>query len=68
MPILRHIFFIFFCIAMTNESNARNGLAGEWINIDPNTKSITKIIIKGLNGGLMAHTFGKCSPGDCDWE
>ena len=67
MPILRHIFFIFFCIAMTNESSARNGLAGEWINIDPNTKSITKIIIKGLNGRLMAHTFGKCSPGDCDW-
>ncbi|AHM59363.1 hypothetical protein D770_05480 [Flammeovirgaceae bacterium 311] len=40
-------------------------LDGTWINKDPNTRSITKVIIS--NQGRTIRVFGKCSPKDCDW-
>jgi hypothetical protein len=53
---------------------------GTWKNIDVNTRSITKIVVRFqcqdqiLNGQpyppgapYYLHLFGKCSPSDCDW-
>jgi cathepsin K len=40
--------------------------AGNWRNIDPNTKGITKIIAE-TTGTPSVHTYGQCSPNDCDW-
>jgi cathepsin K len=37
--------------------------AGNWKNVDPNTKGITKIIATSN----MIHAYGQCSPTDCDW-
>jgi cathepsin K len=40
--------------------------AGTWKNIDPNTKGVTKIIAE-TTGAASVHTYGQCSPNDCDW-
>lgn len=53
---------------------------GEWVNTDPNTRSITRIKVRFvcqdqvLNGELYppgppyyVHLFGKCHPSDCNW-
>jgi len=40
---------------------------GEWINVDPNTQSITRIVIVKNDSSLTVHVWGKCEPTDCDW-
>lgn len=53
---------------------------GNWINTDPNTRSLTRIQLRFvcqdqiLNGQpyppgppWYVHVFGKCHPTDCDW-
>jgi hypothetical protein len=53
---------------------------GNWVNTDPNTRSLTRIQLRFvcqdqvLNGQLYppgppwyVHVFGKCHPTDCDW-
>ena len=58
-------------------------MTGNWRNIDPNTRSVTRIVV-GFNCGdqilcdtnghctggesyYTTHPFGKCHPTDCDW-
>ena len=54
---------------------------GNWVNTDPNTRSITRIPLRFvcqdqvLNGQLYppgppwyVNVFGKCHPTDCDWS
>ncbi len=52
------------------QSNQREELisryVGEWINIDPNTRGVTKVIIT-QEDDLSIKAFGKCSPNDCHW-
>jgi hypothetical protein len=38
-----------------------------WVNDDPNTGGITKIIITNAGQTLNIHPYGKCHPTDCDW-
>ncbi len=38
---------------------------GIWINADPNTRDITKIVVSG--NGTSVRVYGSCSPTDCDW-
>ena len=52
-------------IDLRNELVSR--LVGEWINIDPNTPNITKVIITIENNELSISAFGRCSPTDCEW-
>ena len=53
---------------------------GNWVNTDPNTRSLTRVQLRFicqdqvLNGQLYPpgppwymHLFGSCSPTDCDW-
>ncbi len=42
-------------------------LLGDWINIDPNTRGITRIVITSNSGVLNVHVYGSCVPTDCDW-
>lgn len=42
------------------------GISGTWVNKDPNTRGITKVIISKNESQI--HTYGKCSPRDCDWK
>ena len=58
-------------------------LAGDWHNIDPNTRSMTRAVITfecgdvrlcdtsghctGGQSFYRARMFGKCHPSDCDW-
>lgn len=43
-------------------------LIGTWVNVDPATRSITKIVIGWGGGGhLVVHTYGACTPTPCDW-
>lgn len=56
--------------------------SGNWHNIDPNTRSITRVDVRfhcgdlvlcdgnGCSGGdsyFTVRPFGKCHPSDCDW-
>ncbi len=36
-----------------------------WVNVDPNTNSLTKINF--LDSGANLQTWGQCSPQDCEW-
>lgn len=39
---------------------------GEWVSIDPDTRSVTKVVIKNEEG-VTVRAFGSCAPKDCDW-
>lgn len=40
---------------------------GSWVNVDPNTGGLTKLIVAQQGGGYTVQGFGKCHPTDCDW-
>ncbi|MBE9033112.1 hypothetical protein IQ266_25575 [filamentous cyanobacterium LEGE 11480] len=41
---------------------------GTWKNSNPNTRGITKLIVKKAAGNkLNIQVFGQCQPKDCDW-
>ena len=40
----------------------------DWRNIDPNTKTLTRLIISKIDDNTLSlHGFGRCHPTDCDW-
>ncbi len=40
---------------------------GEWRNVDPFTKSLTRLQIRGGYTTLTVHAWAKCPPVECDW-
>lgn len=47
---------------------SNTNLVGTWINVNPNTRSIVKIIITDNGaGGTRIHAYGSCTPTSCDW-
>lgn len=44
-----------------------NQYAGRWLNVDANTRGITRIAIKVHDSKADVRVWGKCSPQDCDW-
>ena len=42
-------------------------LAGDWVNVDPNTSGMTRLTIGQNDAGYSFHGYGKCHPQDCDW-
>lgn len=45
-----------------------NNFKGDWLNIDKNTRGITKLLVKFNAGKPYVQGFGSCSPSDCDWK
>ena len=44
-----------------------NDFVKRWINTDPKTQGITRINIEKQGNSLLIHSYGECSPTDCDW-
>jgi hypothetical protein len=42
-------------------------MVGTWVNVDRNTRGITKVIITESGNQYEIQAFGSCSPTDCDW-
>ena len=47
---------------------APGDFVGNWVNTDPNTRGITRLVISSAGSNrLNIQVFGKCRPTDCDW-
>jgi peroxiredoxin/outer membrane lipoprotein-sorting protein len=46
--------------------DSTNQLVGTWLNHDPASMGVTQIVITQENGILRAHSWGACTPADCD--
>ncbi len=44
-----------------------NAFAGNWENIDNNTRGLTKVLVKIKSGNPYVQGYGACSPRDCNW-
>lgn len=44
-----------------------NSFQGKYVNVDKNTRGITKIHLSISGKTVKVRTFGSCSPKDCDW-
>ncbi len=40
---------------------------GTWVNVNSNTKGITKIVIQKIGNKMRIQTWGQCHPTDCNW-
>jgi tetratricopeptide (TPR) repeat protein len=49
-------------------SAAVTAYLGDWKNVDPDTKSITRFSITGGAAKLFVHAWGSCHPMKCDWH
>lgn len=58
MAILMALMALSFTVSAVN-------LNGTWINEDPNTRGITKLVINKQDSRV--HAWGQCHPHDCDW-
>ena len=41
--------------------------SGTWVNEDPNTRGIPRLEITNTDAAVSVHSFGACSPTNCDW-
>jgi hypothetical protein len=48
-------------------AGSANTMVGTWVNVDRNTRGITKVIITESGNQYEIQAFGSCSPTDCDW-
>ena len=42
-------------------------LAGTWVNSDPNTRGLVKVVIAPAGSAITVDAFGACSPTPCNW-
>jgi hypothetical protein len=42
-------------------------LIGTWVNVNPATQDIVKVVLTSSGGGLGVHAYGACVPTPCDW-
>ena len=53
---------------VSDTNAARRDFVGTWINQNPNTRGITRIVIRRRGRRtLSVQVFGKCHPRDCNW-
>jgi hypothetical protein len=49
--------------AQGSRAMAPSRMDGDWQNVDPNTRDLVEIVIKGVK----IHPYGQCHPTVCDW-
>jgi hypothetical protein len=42
-------------------------LDGTWVNVDPNTGGITRVVVEHTGATDRVHVWGSCAPEDCEW-
>ena len=59
---------LFFLVVSSAVAVSREDFVGAWMNDDPLTGGMTRILIKTSGASaLEVNAFGKCVPMDCDW-
>jgi hypothetical protein len=51
----------------TPELTQSSNFEGNWMNENPDTRSITRVTIRSESTNIFIHMWGKCHPTDCDW-
>jgi hypothetical protein len=59
--------FVVFGAYSNAFGQAGDDIAGEWVNVDPQTRGMTRIIVAQDDTGWIVQAFGKCHPTDCEW-
>jgi Gram-negative bacterial TonB protein C-terminal len=54
--------FIFAATAVAADS-----IAGSWINDNPSTGGVTRLVVRSDDHQLFVRAWGACHPADCDW-
>jgi hypothetical protein len=54
--------FIFAATAV-----AADPIAGSWINDNPATGGVTRLVVRSDDHQLFVRAWGACHPADCDW-
>lgn len=71
LKIARHLFPVigicFSAYTLPTPTAQTENIVGIWINDDPNTGNVGKVIVTNPYGHLQLHVFGKCTPTYCDW-
>jgi hypothetical protein len=44
-----------------------SSMAGSWINGNPSSEGITRLVVRSDNQELFVRAWGACHPRDCDW-
>lgn len=50
-----------------NDTAPQNKFLGKWVNVDPETRDISSIVVKKENDSWTIQAWGKCHPTDCEW-
>ena len=46
---------------------AADSIEGSWINVNPATGGVTRLVIRSDDHQLFVRAWGACHPSDCDW-
>jgi Gram-negative bacterial TonB protein C-terminal len=44
-----------------------DAIAGSWINVNPGTGGVTRLVVRSDDQQLFVRAWGACHPRDCDW-
>lgn len=72
--IIRKMFFtlsilcLFTTVYADPLSTGYQDLLGEWVNSDPDTQGITRLIFETRDNETLVKTFGRCTPVECELE
>lgn len=64
--IFRTLSLAFMAILFASNVSTAANWSGTWVNVDANTRGLTKAVITGNNTKIQV--WGSCSPTDCDWK
>ncbi len=66
---MRKILSLLFVLSLgfAYEFQGTGEILGTWLNTNPHTKGITKIVVSRRGGNLYVKIWGKCHPTDCAW-
>lgn len=67
MKKLHSVVFLSFFLIAGSVISIRADIEGEWVNVDPNTRGITRLMITRSNSRWSIAAWGKCHPRDCVW-
>ena len=51
----------------TQPTELAEQMRGVWVNVDANTRGVTRVVVLRKDGHAFVRAWGKCHPEDCYW-
>ena len=62
------LFVSVLCGTVLSVRGQMTDIEGEWVNVNPNTRGVTRLVISKTKSGWGVDAWGRCHPQECVWS